>query len=111
MSTNPPTIPEREERLQDVILANLKAKDAGATPDRQALLAEHADLRSELSAFFADEDGLPALVAPFHAAAAPLRPATVPRVFGDCEMLEGTARGGMEVVDRAQQRSLNGEAL
>ena len=97
-------------RVNEVIAAYLREADAGRTPDRAELLARHPDLADELRSFFAGHDQaccprrapggrpkrrpqVPPGEAP--AAAAPLR--TV-RYFGDYELLEEIARGGMGVV-------------
>jgi serine/threonine protein kinase/WD40 repeat protein len=119
--------PGRDERVDEVIADYLDALAAGKKPDRLAILARHADLADELSAFFRDQDRL--------AAAAGLlgEPNTPPEnvatgslpvdwsqgtgklpvlrqwgsVLGDYELLHEIARGGMGVVYRARQVSLD----
>jgi WD40 repeat protein len=117
----------REQRLQEVLLPYLQALDAGQTPDREELLRRHPDLAEELQAFFADQERLQNLVKPptpkseapqtsEATEAATLTPgvtssAPVPlakvRYFGDYELVEEIARGGMGVVYRARQVSVN----
>jgi serine/threonine-protein kinase len=114
----------KDRRLEAILHTYLQAVDAGQAPDRAALLREHPNLAAELASFFANQDqvaqlahGLAERVAPLGGAAeaptlapdgpsAPL-PGTQIRYFGDYELLEEIARGGMGVVFRARQVSLN----
>ena len=49
---------EKERQLNEVLAQYLEAVEAGGTPDRTALLAQHPDLAVELGEFFNNLDGL-----------------------------------------------------
>jgi WD40 repeat protein len=101
------TLVETENELEDVILAYLTAADSGQAPDRQEFLDRHPQFAEELAAFFADQDQTAVDVAPLRIAGP--AGASLPRgsSFGDYEVLEEIARGGMGVVFKARQVSLN----
>src|SRR6266849_3908149 len=102
--------------LDAVIAEYVQQVEAGAVPDREALLARHSDLAERLRAYFADCDRLDRQAADLRLSADPnhTTDATPPadelprvRYFGDYELLEVIARGGMGVVYKARQASLN----
>jgi WD40 repeat protein len=108
--------PDRDRRLDAAIAAYYREVEAGRTPERDAYLAEHADLRTELESFLADKAAFerqaaldPGATLPPQTpgAIAPGSPLGIVRYFGDYELIEEIARGGMGVVYRARQVSLN----
>ncbi len=124
MASQHPDRTVSNQHLDEVVTAYLKAVEAGAAPDQQAWLARYPELASDLAAFFAGQNRVEKLAAPLQQALAPdtalhdaptLSPCPTPsgtlstriRYFGDYELLDEIARGGMGVVYRARQVSLN----
>jgi len=110
---NDPT--ESFTNLDQVIAEYLQAVEAGQVPNRQDLLERHPELAEPLCVFFADFDRVDLHAAPLRLAgdadgrlssSGPGVLATI-RYFGDYELLEEIARGGMGVVFKARQVSLN----
>jgi hypothetical protein len=117
----------REDRVNEAIADYLELVRTTGTPDAEQFIAAHPDVAAELRAFLSDrqkfEDlmgavdrvaGLricdsPTLVATRGDAAPATQPDSLGKVryFGDYELLEEIARGGMGVVYKARQVTLN----
>jgi WD40 repeat protein len=104
---------EREQRFQAALVALLDAAETGDLPSREAIAEEFPEFAVELSEFFANRASLDRMAAPLREAGT-----TVPsmgeqkngktiRYFGDYELVEELARGGMGVIYRARQVTLN----
>ncbi len=99
-------VPEREQRLDEVVLAYLKAVEAGQKPDHQELLDRHADLLPELAQFFEDADALGGLalrsrsVKPATALAGESVSETIAegKELGDFRIVREVGKGGMGIV-------------
>jgi hypothetical protein len=101
----------------DALLADyLQQVEAGKVPDREAFLAAHPEQADRLRAFLVNYDRLDRQAAELRLSCDPDRtpggegrPGELPRVryFGDYELLEEIAHGGMGVVYKARQVSLN----
>lgn len=104
------------EPLDRIIADYLQAVEAGRLPDRQALLRDHPTDAEQLRAFFADYDRMGRQASAFRipnpdetvTAGGPGQ-TDLPRVryLGDFELLNEIARGGMGVVFKARQVTLN----
>src|SRR5438445_10467082 len=105
----------REKLLDQILAVYLDAERTGQAPDPEELFRQHPELADELQSFFTDRDHFRKLAAPIQpaaavqAAASTLAPrqtaaASPPlgrvRYFGDYELVQELARGGMGVVYR-----------
>jgi WD40 repeat protein/tRNA A-37 threonylcarbamoyl transferase component Bud32 len=108
---HPESDQEREDRLDAIIAGYLKAIETGGAPDHEELIAAHREFEEELREYLKGEDLIARLglkAKPRDAPRAPPpAPAGGPRIFGDFELLEEIARGGMGVVYRARQMSVD----
>lgn len=92
-----------DDQLDAVLADYLRRMESGEYVDRAALLKEHPHLADELREFFANQTRFSRVVSP------PPQPSTAMRLryFGDYELLDEIAHGGMGVVYKARQTSLN----
>lgn len=113
----------QEQQLDEIIADYLEALETGTAPTRQELLERYPHLAGDLDAFFADQDQFDSLVLPLRQALpaandtalppvegtqpqlggdSPTLPGSPAGVFGDYQLLEIMARGGMGVVYKAR---------
>lgn len=116
---------DRDQHLNEVLLAYVEAVQAGHEPDRDQLLADNPDLRHELEAFLDGHDEMERLTAslrrscggeiPFHPEGRASGVAVGDSLnrladsigqLGDFCLLREVGRGGMGVVYEAEQVSL-----
>src|SRR5579885_3666614 len=107
MAPNTTSRDDRERLLDEVLGDYLRAAQAGQAPPREKLLAQHPALADELVRFFADQDRVEQLAAPLRQLVPVRPPLGIGCTLGDYEILEEIAHGGMGVVFKARQKSLN----
>ena len=110
---------DRDRQVNEIITAYLEAIDAGETLDRQDWLRRYPEFAAELEAFLADYEHVDRLAQPLRPVAVTGSPlpqeravsgaaaGTTIRYMGDYELVAEIARGGMGVVYKARQVSLN----
>ncbi len=127
MTSDLDDLDDPEQRLCEVLAAYFEAVKAGQAPDRQDWLARHPDLADQLAQFLEQQDRLLRMTEPLRTiteasgrcvsdAVGPLPyderasrgdPGAAASNFGDYELQREIARGGMGVVYRARQISLD----
>ena len=104
-----------DQRLNDALADYMQRLDRGGTVDRHTFLTQYADVAEQLRAYFDDAELIERMAGPRAADTLPVPGAPtsdappLPRIryFGDYELLEEIARGGMGVVYKARQVTLN----
>jgi WD40 repeat protein len=102
MASEPQAVLDHGDELEEVKLAYEEAAAAGNPPSPEELLARHPHLAAQLRAYLDARVRL----APLLESLLPPAP-FVPESFGDYQLLGKPTRGGMGVVYRARQVSLN----
>jgi len=103
-----------DPRFETVLVEYLRRVDKGEQIDQAQFIAEHAEFADELREYFETAGQIERMAAPIEETLDSDSPSTtspppldVIRYFGDYELLEEVARGGMGVVYKARQVKLN----
>ncbi|HEY2412728.1 MAG TPA: protein kinase [Pirellulaceae bacterium] len=91
---------ENSESFELVLASYLQAEESGQQIDRDDWVARHPEFGDELRAFFASRERVPRLWTAWPPMNAPCR-------FGEYELLEEIAHGGMGIVYKARQARPN----
>jgi WD40 repeat protein/tRNA A-37 threonylcarbamoyl transferase component Bud32 len=108
---------DQQRLLEEVLGDYMQRLDRGEAVSRERVFAQHPELADELRSYFAAADDVERLgrqaggrptTEPVSLAAPPepLMPPDTPRCVGDYELLEQIGEGGMGVIYRARQLSL-----
>jgi WD40 repeat protein/tRNA A-37 threonylcarbamoyl transferase component Bud32 len=107
------------ESLDEILAECIAAEEAGRPLDRRALSIRYPQFAADLDEFFANRDRMERLAAPLRESPdspprrraadsfGPSAPLGRVRYFGDYELLDEVAAGGMGIVYKARQVSLN----
>jgi tetratricopeptide (TPR) repeat protein len=96
----------RQERVAEVLEGYLASLDASKAVDRDALLAEHADIADDLAAALDGLDFVHRVGRDMARAASEAEEHRAGESLGDFRLLREVGRGGMAVVYEAEQASL-----
>src|SRR5262245_2412167 len=102
-------MPDRDDRVDAALAEYLVACDAGDPPRRAAFLARFPDLADTLADFIDDHERMrrAADLDRTSGQTSAQQPSGTIRYVGDYELLDEIAHGGMGIVYRARQVSVN----